>query len=367
LRADDRIVMPIASIRGHREIAMRLLSELHSRPSHAYLFAGPRGVGKALIANSLVHALMCERSAGENFCCTTARCPVRLAPQTERTRARAADADTPRCDCCSTCVQIATGVHPDFTYVSRPVGRSEVLIDQVRELIVRLGIRPSRSSLRMAVIDDAETLGVPAQNALLKTLEEPPGHAIIIMVTASERALLDTVRSRMRTVRFPALQTADLEAILAAHGVADQARARALALLARGSAANAIALAEGDEPPMKELLDALGKAKSIDFARAQSLAQEFFANREAAAGNFELLARLLEEILCYKLLKTDFVAFGPESRSKMASLADSAEVDALVKCIDAAVRASEAVGENANPRLQAENWWTIAGHAMRGE
>ncbi len=169
---------------------------------------------------------------------------------------------------------------------SRPAGRSEVLIDQVRELIVRLGIRPSRASIRMAIIDDAEALGTPAQNALLKTLEEPPGHAIIIMVSASERAMLDTVRSRTRTVRFPTLQPAEIEAILAAHGVADKARASALAMLARGSAANAIALADGDEPPMKELLDALSHAKSIDFARAQSLAQEFFANRDAAAGQF---------------------------------------------------------------------------------
>jgi DNA polymerase-3 subunit delta' len=359
--------MPITSILGHREIAKRLLAELRNRPSHAYLFAGPRGVGKAIVATSLVHAIMCERSPGENFCCTTSHCPVRIAPQTERTRVRAGDIDAPRCDCCSACVQIATGVHPDFTYVSRPVGRSEVLIDQVRDLIARLGVRPSRSSVRMAIIDDAEVLGEPAQNALLKTLEEPPGHAIIIMVSASERALLDTVRSRMRVVRFPALQPADIEAILAAHGVTDKARASAIALLARGSAANAIALAEGDEPPMKDLIDALSHGKSIDFARAQSLAQEFFANRDAASGNFELLARLLEEILCYKLLKTDFVAFPPETRSKLVSLADSLAVDAVVKCIDAAVRASAAVGENANPRMQAENWWTIAGHAMRGE
>ena len=246
--------MPLTSILGHREIAKRLLGELRSRPSHAYLFAGPRGVGKALVATSLVHAMMCERSPGENFCCTTSHCPVRLTPQTERTRVRAGDIDAARCDCCSACVQIATGVHPDFTYVSRPEGRSEVLIDQVRDLIARLGVRPSRSPVRMAIIDDAEVLGEPAQNALLKTLEQPPGHAIIIMVTASERALLDTVRSRMRVVRFPALQPADIEAILAAHGVIDKARASAIALLSRGSAANAIALAEGDEPPMKELM-----------------------------------------------------------------------------------------------------------------
>src|SRR5579862_2424917 len=234
--------MPLGSIRMHREIAVRLLAELRNRPSHAYLFSGPRGTGKALVATSLAHALMCERALGENFCCNPARCPVRIAPQTERTRARAGDADLPRCDCCSACVQIATGVHPDFTCVSKPAGRTDVLIEQVRELLVRLGIRPSRSPVRVAIIDDAETLNIPAQNALLKTLEEPPGHAIIIMVSASERALIDTVRSRMRVVRFPALQPADIEAILAAHGVTDKARASAIALLSRGSAMNAIAL-----------------------------------------------------------------------------------------------------------------------------
>jgi DNA polymerase III subunit delta' len=208
-------------------------------------------------------------------------------------------------------------------------------------------------------------LGIPAQNALLKTLEEPPGHAIIIMVTASERALLDTVRSRTRTVRFPALKVADLEGILAARGVEDNARAGALALLARGSAAHAIALAAGEEPPLRELLAALSTAKSIDFARANSLAQEFFANRDAAAANFELLARMLEEILCCKLLKADFAAFPPAASETMAQIARRAGVDGLVKCIDAAVRALEAVEAMANPRLQAENWWTIAAQAMQ--
>lgn len=359
--------MSLDGLRAHRELADRLFAELSNRPSHAYLFSGPRGVGKNLVATGLVHGLMCERSPGKNFCCTPERCPVRETPQTERTRARTAALDTPRCDCCAACVQVATGVHPDFTYVSRPAGRTDVLIEQVRELIAELGIRPSRARTRLAIIDDAETLNIPAQNALLKTLEEPPGHAIIVLVTASERALLDTVRSRTRTVRFPALTVGDIESILAARGVEDKVRAGAFARLARGSAARALALAGGEEPPLKELLNALSAAKSIDFARAQALAQEFFATRDIASDNFELLARLLEEILCYKLLESEFVAIPPESAKTMAELAGSIGVDAVVKCIDAAVRASEAVEAMANPRLQAENWWTLAGQAMRGE
>jgi DNA polymerase-3 subunit delta' len=360
--------MPLNGLRGRREIAEKLLAELASRPSQAYLFSGPRGVGKALVANCLAHSVMCERSPGANFCCTPERCPVRESPQSERIRARAGDGSaTPRCECCSACVQVATGVHPDFSYVSRPAGRTDVLIEQVRELIVELGMRPSRAPTRIAIIDDAETLNIPAQNALLKTLEEPPGNAIIILVSASERALLDTVRSRTRTVRFPALSVTDIEAILVARGIEDPARAGAIARLARGSAARAIALAAGEEPPMKQLLAALNAARSIDFARANALAQEFFANRDTAADNFELLARLLEEILCYKLLKAEFVAVPPESANAMKKLADSIAVDAVVKCIDAAVRATEAVEAMANPRLQAENWWTLAGQAIRGE
>ncbi len=359
--------MPLNGLRAHREIAAHLLAELASRPSHAYLFSGPRGVGKALVATGLAHGVMCERAPGENFCCTPERCPVRQSPQTERTRARAGDTEPARCDCCPACVQMATGVHPDFSYVTRPPNRVDVLIEQVRELIVELGIRPARAVRRIAIIDDAETLNIPAQNALLKTLEEPPGHAIIFLVTSSERALLDTVRSRMRPVRFPALSVTDIEAILIAHGITDKARAGALARLARGSAKRALALASGVEPPVKELLDALSTAKSIDFAKASALAQEFFGNRDEAAENFELLARLLEDVLCYKLLKSEFGAISPESAKKMKELADGIEVDAVVKCIDAAVRAAQAVDEMANSRLQAENWWTLAGQAMRGE
>ncbi len=354
--------MPLDGLRGHRELAQRLFEELRTRPSHAYLFSGPRGVGKALVAEGLAHGLLCERSPDAKFCCTPEHCPVRMGA-TQPARGRAAAAPSPRCECCAACIQIASSVHPDFNYIAKPPGRTDVLIEQVRDLIAQLGIRPSRSPRRVAIIDDAETLNLPAQNALLKTLEEPPGQTIIFMITSSERALLDTIRSRMRPVRFGALTPADIEQILAARGIASGERAAALARLARGSAARAIALAGGEEPPIKELLTAVANADSMDFVRAQALAQEFFANRDQAAANFELLARLLEEILCYKLLGADA---GIEAASHKV-LADKLPLDAVVSCLGGAVRAVEAVEAMANSRLQAENWWVSAGRAIRGE
>jgi DNA polymerase III subunit delta' len=359
--------MPFDGIRGHRALAERLADELATRPSHAYLFSGPRGVGKALVASALAHGLLCERSPGAGFCCTPEDCAVRLAAAALARERAGAAGEAARCECCAACVQTASGVHPDFTRIGRAPNRTDVLIEQVRELIAQLGIKPSRAPRRVAIIDDAETLNLPGQNALLKTLEEPPGHAIIFVVTATERALLDTVRSRTRPVRFAGLSIGDLEAILAAHGIADRARAGALARLARGSAGRALALADGGEPPMKELLEALAGARKLDFTGAQRIAQDFFANREQAADNFELLARLLEEILCYKLLGEPIAAAAPEAAAAMTEIARGGGANALAGCLEGAVRARAAIDAMANSRLQAEQWWMSASELMRSE
>jgi DNA polymerase III subunit delta' len=345
--------MPLNGLRGNRELLVRLQAEIASRPSHAYLFSGPAGIGKALAAEGFCHSLLCERSPGADFCCRIERCPIRLE-------------EGSRCDCCAACVQIASRVHPDFTHVARPAGRTDVLIEQVRALIAQLWIRPSRAGKRAAVIDDAGTLNIPAQNALLKTLEEPPGHAIIFVVTDSERVLLDTVRSRLRLVRFGALAPADIEAILTARGV-EGARVSAIARLSRGSAARALALVEGDEPPAKELIEALRGIKKLDAARAIALAQEFFSNREGAAENFELIARMLEEILCFKLLRERPAIESPEVSAMMTEINAVLDADAICSIMAGAVRAEVAVEAMANPRLQAENFFMAAAQAARGE
>ncbi|HVA69652.1 MAG TPA: hypothetical protein VNF45_10085 [Candidatus Binataceae bacterium] len=356
--------MPLTGLRAHRELAERLLAELTSRPSHAYLFSGPAGTGKSLVATALAHAMLCERAPGAAFCCTAERCAVRIAPATAA-RPRSAAA-APRCDCCAACVQVASGTHPDFIRIGRAADRSDVLIEQVRTLIAQLGVKPSRAGARIAIIDDAETLNLPAQNALLKTLEEPPGHAIIFMITSSERALLDTVRSRMRAVRFGALAPADLEAILSARGATDSTNRAAAARLARGSAARAIALMDGDAPPMKELLAAIARARSLDFAGAQQIAQEYFKTRDEAAGHFELIARMLEEVLCLKLLGADDIPESKDEEAKLITqLAGALALDAIVNCLAAAVKARGAVDAMANPRMQAEQFWMTAAEAIR--
>lgn len=355
--------MPLDGLRAHRETARRLLAELKQRPSHAYLFSGPRGIGKALVASALAHALLCERREGEDFCCRVERCPVRAVPSQPSGRRRSAGTQPPRCECCAACVQIAAAVHPDFTRIGRAANRTDVLIEQVRALIGELGLKPARSAVRVAIIDDAETLNIPAQNALLKTLEEPPGHAIIFLIASAERVLLDTVRSRLRPVRFAALSSADLEAILAECGIADAGRRAAAARRARGSAARALALAESEGSALDDLLDALLHARNFDFVSAQQLAQQHFRSRDEASENFELIARLLEEVLCCKLLGADTGAH-PKGVTELAAMLS---LKGLLSCLEGAARACVAVEAMANPRLQAEQYWMNAAQALRDE
>ena len=355
--------MSLAGIAGNRDLITGLARELAQRPSHAYLLSGPAGIGKALVAKGLAHAILCERSPGPDFCCKVENCPVRVT--LVASRSRGGSVPPPRCDCCPGCVQLATGVHPDFNYVARAANRSDVLIEQVRNLIAGLGVKPSRGPRRVAILDDAETLNLPAQNALLKTLEEPPGATLLFLVSANERAMLDTIRSRMRPVRFAPLATAEVAALLAARAGLDPERATALARLARGSIRRALDLAQGDQPPARELIEALAHAAPIDFVRAQALAQEFFATRDQASANFELIARILEEMLCFKLLRTNFVSSGAEASRMLTQLSERLEVAAIAELVNHALKAHAAIDAMANSRLQAEQWWMAAGVALQ--
>ncbi len=358
--------MPLSELRHHRANYAQLLAELATRPSHAYLFTGPRGVGKELVAEALTHSLLCERSPGADFCCTPNRCPMRAQSAGGRRGAHGTQ-PPPSCECCAACVQVALRVHPDFNHIARPANRTDVLIEQVRDLIAKLGIKPARAPMRIAIIDDADTLNIPAQNALLKTLEEPPGHAIIFLVAGNERALLDTARSRLRAVRFGPLSAADIAAILSLKAGLAADAADAIARLARGSAARALAMVDGDKPPAQQLLTALKGARLIDFAQANTLAQNFFNGRDDAAANFELLARLLEEVLCHKLLNARIESAAPELGALTVELAATFSLDAILIAMKQAVAAAGAIDAMANPRLQAENWWMAVGEALRGE
>ena len=139
---------------------------------HALLLRGTRGNGKALFAARLAAALLCRSS-------------------------------NPPCADCDSCRLCAAGSHPDWTRVAIEPDRREIVVAQIRGLIHSVGLTARFGRYKVVVVDPAEQMNRQAANTLLKTLEEPPGATVFLLVSSNHALLLATIRSRCQSIDFP--------------------------------------------------------------------------------------------------------------------------------------------------------------------
>jgi len=210
----DGFVMSFSDIIGHEHNIKVLQRSIdRERLHHAYIFSGPRGVGKGLTAISLAKALNCL------------------------------EMDTDFCGHCRSCRKIDAGNHPDIKIVE-PDGQ-QIKVDQIRELQKDLHYRPFEGKKRVFIIDEADRMGLSAGNSLLKTLEEPPRDSILILVTANFHALLSTVVSRCQRLNFSSLPVSSVEKVLVEKTGTDTKIVRIIASLSEGSIGRALSEDEG--------------------------------------------------------------------------------------------------------------------------
>jgi DNA polymerase-3 subunit delta' len=142
------------------------------------------------------------------------------------------------CGECRACTRIAAGIHADVQAVSFDTaddGRvlTEISVDQIREIERAVALAPYEGRTRVVIIDPADAMNDSAQNAFLKTLEEPPPHAVFVLITTDIDSLLPTIRSRCRTIEFRLVSVPEIEAALTADGVEPE-RAALLSRLSGG-------------------------------------------------------------------------------------------------------------------------------------
>lgn len=142
------------------------------RMPHALLLHGVAGTGKGLFAGRLAARLMC-RSEGSP------------------------------CEACDSCRFCAAGTHPDLTYVTIEKDRREIVVEQIRNLVHAAELTARIGRCKVAVVDPAEQMNRHAANTLLKTLEEPPGDTVFLLVSSNHSLLLATIRSRCQMIAFP--------------------------------------------------------------------------------------------------------------------------------------------------------------------
>src|SRR3954471_5667143 len=219
--------MPFSAIAGHRPV-LDLLSRAIVRQTlpPSLVFAGPGGVGKRTTAVALAQALNCERELNGDACGT-----------------------------CGPCTRIARGVHADILVIE-PGDSGSITVDQVREAIDRTAYRPFEGRKRVVIVDEADRLVGPAQNALLKTLEDPPAASMFVLVTGRPDLLLPTVRSRCQQLRFGPLAPADVADVLIREHDMGSGEAHAAAAASDGSIGRAL---EGGADEVVEARDAAAR------------------------------------------------------------------------------------------------------------
>ena len=325
--------MPFGTIVGHAPIvALLRQAVVRDRVPHSLLFAGPEGVGKRAVAIALAQAV---------------NCPVRRASKKD-------DA----CGKCPTCDRIARGVHSDVVVLDRgddSIIKLKILRERVLDVI---GYRPFEAARRVFIIA-ADDLREDGQDALLKTLEEPPASAMLILVSAFPDTLSPTVQSRCRRLRFGPLAERDVAKVLVAHGGVDKIKAGALSAASGGSVSRAMAEQEGDIGDDRDaalgVLRAVGRSVGDSLKASAALAKHDSdrRDREALAARLDVIRSLLRDLGALAARRPDMVQ-NNDLADVLDGMASRFDLTRVTGGYAALARAESALERNASPKIVAD-------------
>lgn len=340
--------MSFRTITGHRRL-LDLIARAAIRGTlpPSLIFAGPEGLGKRMAAVALAQLMNCTGPPG-----------MVMVPASEL---RSEDGGNDSCGVCASCKRIARGVHADVL-ILEPGDTGAIKIDQVREAVERAAYRPFEGRRRVVIVDDADTLNAEAQNALLKTLEEPPAASTFILVTSRPDMLLPTVRSRCQRLRFGRLAPADVASVLMnGHQYAEE-DAHAAASLSDGSIGRA--LEEGSDEFVNareaatELLESVAGSsdprRRLQGAKALTGAARGGSDREELARRLHALSSILRDLGALLSRADERRLANADLRPLLERLQRSFDGERALRAFSAVDRALSALDRNASPKIVAD-------------
>ncbi len=314
----------------------------NDRLSHAYIFAGQDGVGKGLFSRELAKAIFCQTSK------------------------------TDACNTCHSCQRIDGDNFPDLLTILPEKNSRVIKIDQLKHFQDSLYVKPLESRHKISIIQSADKMNEEASNCLLKTLEEPPSYAIIILIVNSLDAVRETIRSRCQIVRFSPLPAAVVQDVLVNQFQQDRGQARQLASISNGSIARAMQLSSSDMMKKKNwLVERVLKLEPKDnlvFSKellSEWRIQDLEILEEKRSQTRELIVSFLmyyRDLLICKAGGAETPVYYDTWREALTSRSRLFSEDTLFDIIRAIRTALEQLDHNANINLLLEHMITMILH-----
>ena len=323
--------MPFTDIIGHEQPISLLQATLcNERLAHAYLFYGESRIGKLMTAVRLAQALNCERLS-----------------QTEIQDS---------CGHCRSCLQIAARTHPDYFVIEpdQKAATPQIKIEQVREIEQQFIYRPLVGERKICLIDDADRLTIGAANALLKTLEEPPGHSLFVLVTSRLHALPITIRSRCQALRFTTPARTQVEAALILKRELPPADARFLAVFTDGRIGEALTSNVADVHARQQECLTLVKRESLTSSAAILSTSESLAKTDRGEETLAWLARWIRDLVIVMVDGDQDQILHIDQLADLRRYAQRADIDTLLTILGDIERTEQQATRHLNVQMALE-------------
>lgn len=305
------------------------------RLAHAYLFSGPRGLGKSLLAGTLAKFLNCEN-------------PVKNG-----------DLLIDCCDSCISCRKIDDFNHPDVHWIQAQKQSGKISIDEIRAMQKEVSLKAYEGRFKIFIIQDAQRITEQAANSLLKTLEEPPPLSLLILISTNMSGLLPTIISRCQIIKFYPLKCESLRKILIEDYGLDADNANFLSIASEGRLGEALRLREEDTLNKKNhIIDQVFRVtleRSGRVNRRTSCVEIFnIKDKKELAMQIKYLLNWFRDILIFKagISTSNIINADRIERIRARSGAFSfQELEQIISKIDEAYRLIEL---NVNPKIALE-------------
>lgn len=306
--------MSFSGVKGQEQAIKFLQAAIKSgRLPHAYIFAGPDGCGRSLLAKNFAKAVNCENT------------------------------DNAPCGSCLSCRKIDNDLHPDVKWIRKDEKSRQIKIDQIRELERDIILKPYEARYKVYIIVEAELMNSEAANSFLKTLEEPPDKSLIVLIVERPKDLPMTIVSRCQLIRLNPMNPRELASILVRDYGVPEYKAELLSRISEGRLGKAISY-ESDMLEWKNgVLD--------EFAGDDRIEDYSSENRGELSKKLSVLVSWYRDLLVFKATGDESLVFNIDRLDDIKNEARRYSEKRVISIFESVLDAKENVENNINPKL----------------